>query len=77
MSYALQSATASNGTYCAYRTLWAEVIKQAFLSAMKGDRSSMLWFTATNGRFVELCGLLNLDAQQIRNQLLNRKDVTK
>lgn len=70
MSYALQSETVSNGTYCAYRALWSEVIRIAFLAAMKGDRSSLIWLTATNGRFVELCEFLNLDTQQIRNQVL-------
>jgi hypothetical protein len=74
MSYAIQSAIASNGTYCAYRALWSEVIKQAFLSAIRGDHSSVIWFTATNGRFVELCELLDLNAENIRKQLLNRKD---
>jgi hypothetical protein len=77
MSYGIQSAPAGNGAYCAYKALWFEVIRAAFLSAMKGDRSSVLWLTATDGDFSELCQLLNLDARAIRNQVSNRKDVTK
>ena len=62
----------------AERKLWCEVLSQAVLSASKGDRSAVLFFTATNGRFVELCELLDLNAENIRKQILVlRKDVTK
>lgn len=74
MSYAIQSATKSNGTYCAYKALWFEVIRVAFLSAIKGDRGSLIWLNATDGRFEELCQMLNLDAQQIRSKLKGQTD---
>jgi hypothetical protein len=72
----LQSATVKRQR-CVYRNLWATVITDAFTDAVRGDRSSILWFTAKGGTFSTLCMLLDLPEQKIREQVLLRKDVTK
>lgn len=65
----LQAAT-ENQQYNPYTSLWVEVIKQAYLKAVAGELRSILFFQAQDGTFSELCILLNLPEQRIREQVL-------
>jgi hypothetical protein len=70
----LKSVSTSTNTYCGYRSLWCEVIKQAWYRASIGEQSALTFFNARNGTFSQLCLLLDLPEEQIRKHvLINRK----
>lgn len=69
MNVGIQSATAPQNK-CPYRSLWFEVICHAYWRALVGESGAVIFFTAKQGRFSELCVLLDLDEQIWREQVL-------
>lgn len=72
MNLNIKSAPATENETCPYKNLWHTVIHHAWQRALVNESRAVSFFTAKGGRFSELCVLLDLPEELVREQLLAR-----